>query len=236
MASSLPLETDAGPMPVASWRHTVRLAGIFVVLGASGLLLPHGSVPASAAPEVRPHMAGVYAMLIGAEWLLFRAVNAGLRPRSLDWRTLMGRDGSGIGDLARDVLLGVLLCAVWVAAVAAVRSSSAGPPADLSLLPTGAVETVLWVALALSAGFCEEIAFRGYFQRQFEALTGRPGTAVAMQAILFAISHAYQGIPSALAIGAYGVLFGVLALWRGRLRPGMVAHALTDLVLGLFGR
>jgi membrane protease YdiL (CAAX protease family) len=234
MASSLPLERGARPLPVASRRHTVRLAAIFVVLGASGLLLPHGSAPTGAAPETHRNVAVLYATLIGAEWLLFRAVTAGLRSKGIDWRALVGR--AGAGDLAGDALLGVLLCAGWVSAVLAVRSSSAGPAAEASLLPQGALETALWIVLALSAGFCEEITFRGYFQRQFEALTGRRGVALVMQAVLFGLAHAYQGLPSTVAIAGYGVLFGALALWRGSLRPGMVAHALTDLVLGLFGR
>jgi membrane protease YdiL (CAAX protease family) len=101
------------------------------------------------------------------------------------------------------------------------------------LLPQGALETALWVALSLSAGFCEEIAFRGYFQRQFEAFTRSRTVALLLQAALFGIAHGYQGWRSALAIAGYGVLFGALAIWRENLRPGILAHALTDLVLGL---
>ena len=56
-----------------------------------------------------------------------------------------------------------------------------------------------------------------------------------MQAALFGIAHAYQGLWSVLAIAAYGVVFGALALWRGSLRAGMVAHAVTDVLLGLGG-
>jgi membrane protease YdiL (CAAX protease family) len=104
-----------------------------------------------------------------------------------------------------------------------------------SLLPQGVTESVLWILLSLSAGFCEEITFRGYFQRQFEALTGSKGVALVMQAALFGIAHAYQGLWSALAVTAYGALFGAIALWRGSLRAGMVAHALTDVLLGLGG-
>jgi membrane protease YdiL (CAAX protease family) len=235
MASSVSVERDAATAPVASWRHTGRLVAIFVVLGASGLLLHRGAPPTPAAPDRHPPVAALYASLIAAEWLLFRAVTAGLESTGNDWRTLMGRAGSGGGDLARDALLGVLLCAAWVTAVLVVRSSSADP-AGPSLLPQGALETALWIVLSLSAGFCEEITFRGYFQRQFEAYTHRPAVALAMQAALFGVAHGYQGLPSVLAIAGYGMLFGALALWRRSLRPGMVAHALTDLALGLFGR
>ncbi|HET6899219.1 MAG TPA: CPBP family intramembrane glutamic endopeptidase, partial [Vicinamibacteria bacterium] len=208
---------------------------IFVVLGAAGLLLHRGAPPTPAAASGHPPVASLYASLIAAEWLLFRLVTAGMKAKGNDWRTLMGRTGSGVSGIARDALLGLLLCAAWVTAVLVVRSSSTDP-AGPSLLPRGALETALWIVLSLSAGFCEEITFRGYFQRQFEACTHRPAVALAMQAVLFGIAHAYQGLPSVLAIAGYGVVFGALALWRGSLRPGMVAHALTDLALGLFAR
>jgi hypothetical protein len=29
------------------------------------------------------------------------------------------------------------------------------------------------------------------------------------------------------------MLFGLLALWRRRVRPGIIAHALTDIIAGL---
>ena len=32
----------------------------------------------------------------------------------------------------------------------------------------------------------------------------------------------------------FGLLFGVVALWRRSLRPGMIAHAATDIMSGLF--
>jgi membrane protease YdiL (CAAX protease family) len=235
MASPVLVERDAAIAPVASWRHTGRLVAIFVVLGASGLLLHRGAPPTPAAPGPHPPLAALYASLIAAEWLLFRLVTAGLKAKGNDWRTLMGRTGSGGGDVARDALLGVLLCAAWVTAVLVVRSSSTDP-AGPSLLPQSALETALWIVLSLSAGFCEEITFRGYFQRQFEACAHRPAVALALQAALFGIAHGYQGLPSVLAIAGYGVIFGALALWRGSLRPGIVAHALTDLALGLLAR
>jgi hypothetical protein len=30
-------------------------------------------------------------------------------------------------------------------------------------------------------------------------------------------------------------MFGLLALWRGSLRPGMIAHSGTDILSGIFG-
>ena len=104
------------------------------------------------------------------------------------------------------------------------------------LLPRGWLEVGLWIGLSLSAAFCEELTFRGYFQIQFGAFTRSPAAGLVLQALLFGVAHAYQGPRSVILIALYGALFGAVALWRRSLRPGMVAHALTDLVLGLLAR
>jgi CAAX protease family protein len=88
--------------------------------------------------------------------------------------------------------------------------------------------------LSLSAGFCEEIVFRGYFQRQIAAWTGSQTAAVILQGILFGILHGYQGVAACARIACFGVLYGLVATWRRSLRPGMTAHALTDVLSGIF--
>ncbi len=235
MATLPSIERLPEPAPVASWRHTRVLVALFVVLAACGVLL-HGRERASGTGHP-PNVVPLYLSLIAAEWLLFRAVAAGVGSTGTNWRVLLGRASFGWRNLAGDALSGVLLCAGWVTVVLACSSSSSeGGAAMRSLLPRTALETALWVLLALSAGFCEEITFRGYFQAQFEALTRSKGMALIMQAALFGLGHTYEGLSSALAIVGYGVLFGVLALWRRSLRPAMLAHALTDLILGLVAR
>ena len=101
-------------------------------------------------------------------------------------------------------------------------------------LPRGVLEASLWVGLSASAGFAEELVFRGYLQRQLAALTRSPWAAWALQSALFGISHGYQGAVACAKIAIYGALFGALAIWRRSLRPGMLAHAATDILAGLF--
>jgi membrane protease YdiL (CAAX protease family) len=36
-------------------------------------------------------------------------------------------------------------------------------------------------------------------------------------------------------IAMFGSLYGLLALWRKSLRPGMMAHAFGDILSGIFG-
>jgi membrane protease YdiL (CAAX protease family) len=78
------------------------------------------------------------------------------------------------------------------------------------------------------------VVFRGYFQRQFEAFTGSKWLALCLQAVLFGISHGYQGAQACVKIAIFGALFGLLALWRGSLRPGIIAHAGSDILSGIF--
>ena len=80
--------------------------------------------------------------------------------------------------------------------------------------------------VSIVAGVCEEIVFRGYLQRQLPI-------GVASQAIVFGVSHGYQGVRSIINITVIGLLFGVAAKWRRGLVPGMIAHAATD-IAGVF--
>jgi len=84
----------------------------------------------------------------------------------------------------------------------------------------------------MTAGFCEEIIFRGYLQRQFAAVAHTMLGGVALSAIVFGASHGYEGSPRMLLLALYGLMFGLLAWWRKSLRPGMIAHAWHDALSG----
>jgi uncharacterized protein len=73
------------------------------------------------------------------------------------------------------------------------------------------------------------VAFRGYLQKQFRAITGSAGWAVLLQAVVFGVGHLYEGVGPVARITLFGVLFGLFALWRKSLRPGMIAHAWADI-------
>ncbi len=101
------------------------------------------------------------------------------------------------------------------------------------LLPQSLAEIAVWTAVSVTAGFCEEAVFRGYLQKQFQALTGSSAVGVVVQAFLFGAAHGYQGVKNVMVITVLGGLYGLLALWRRSLRPGMIAHAWSDLYGGL---
>jgi len=47
------------------------------------------------------------------------------------------------------------------------------------------------------------------------------------------MAHVYQGYRVGTLVGLYGTMFGILAHWRGSVRPGMMAHAWQDSVSGI---
>jgi len=83
-----------------------------------------------------------------------------------------------------------------------------------------------------SAAVGEELVFRGFLQSRLQALLGTQrgaGLAAALlQAMVFGLAHAYQGLGGVIVTGCVGLVFG-LAYWRLRcLWPLMLAHGLID--------
>lgn len=142
-------------------------------------------------------------------------------------RDLVGGRWATPTAVIKDIALGAGLWAVWIGLMNA--HILGGPNAAQKLLPQGILESLAWLPLALSAGFCEELAFRGYLQKQFQAITGSAWWAVLIQALVFGIGHLYEGVGAVARITLFGALFGLFALWRKSLRPGMIAHAWSDI-------
>jgi len=102
------------------------------------------------------------------------------------------------------------------------------------LAPANRIEIAAWVLLCLLVGFVEEVVFRGYLQRQFIGLARNGITmGVLASAIVFGGAHAYQGVRGMALLTVFGILFGVLALYRRSLRAGIFAHSWHDLIAGL---
>jgi hypothetical protein len=173
-------------------------------------------------------------MAMALDWALFLYTWVFVRKGGTRLRDLVGGSWSP-KSIALDVAIALPFWIVWEW-TARVMHGLLGPSTARTvdiLLPRTSLEMAVWIAVSVTAGFCEEAVFRGYLQRQFHALTGNAAIAVLAQAALFGIAHGYQGIKNALVITVLGLLYGLLALGRGNLRPGMIAHAWSDLYAGL---
>jgi hypothetical protein len=215
------------PLIAPAW-HTIVFIAIFIGLSVAGGFFQHA---AQQHPQpIAPHANAVprYISVLISEWLLVLYVRMGVHKRGVRLRDLVGGRWATPKDVLKDFALGAALWALWMG----LQNShllGGGTNAAQGLLPQGLLESLAWIPLALSAGFCEELAFRGYLQKQFQAIVGSSALAILFQAIVFGVGHLYEGVGAAARITLFGVLFGLLALWRKSLRPGVIAHAWSDI-------
>lgn len=221
---------------IAAWWHTAILIAFFVLTAVAGAALQQQAGQHSSLVQHRPNVALLYVWLIAGEAALAYYVWRGLpRPAGSALRQLVGGRWGNPRAVLQDTLLAIAFWVLWkgIAICWGLWLGSNHAASVSPLIPRGAAESLLWVALSITAGTVEELVFRGYLQRQLTALTGSTWLALVFQAAIFAIAHGYQGLQNCLAIGLYGALVTLLALWRKSLRPGMIAHVWTDLVSGL---
>jgi membrane protease YdiL (CAAX protease family) len=100
-----------------------------------------------------------------------------------------------------------------------------------ALVPHTRRELAWWAAVSLSAGFSEELIFRGYLIWAFRPFLGLWGGA-ALSLVVFATAHGYQGAGGALAVGIVGAFLTLVVLIFGSLWPAVVMHLLIDLQQG----
>lgn len=244
MSTDLPVVPDqfpaappapAEPAPVAPAWHTVLFLAVVVVFALMAaqrqgrMIALHGRVY-------------VYLMTLAWEYLLVGYILWGARKKSVPLREIVGGKWKSVADALIDVGIGFSFWMIAAGILAglsyAMGLASASQIAEAkkqlgALLPRTGLELALWLLLSATAGFCEEIMFRGYLQRQFRAATRSTAAAIVLQAVVFGIAHAYQGGRRIILIGVYGALFGILAAWRKSLRPGMIGHAMQDAFSGL---
>jgi hypothetical protein len=137
-----------------------------------------------------------------------------------------------VGSFFRDLGLAVGFLIVVVPLVGIIAYLLGGDPDMANIIPKTVFELMLWLGLAATAGFCEELIFRGYLTHQFRAWTGNLIFAILLQGGLFRLAHGYYGRVT-VAITLQGWLLGLLAYWRKSLRPGMLAHGLQDGIGGI---
>jgi membrane protease YdiL (CAAX protease family) len=99
-----------------------------------------------------------------------------------------------------------------------------------NILPRSAQEKRMWVHVALTAGICEEILFRGFLIYYAQSILGLEIVgAVAFSSAIFAICHYYQGTSNMLRVGIVGAILGTIMVMTQSLVFCIALHAVLDL-------
>ena len=181
----------------------------------------------------------IYYSLIVSQWLLVALValffaSAG---RSLaDLGQSLGPRPSGTLVTAAAVLAFFSVLSIFT--TQQLRGAS---PSDLprrmrragKILPQTGRERAWFAVVAITAGVCEEILYRGYVPWAVAGWTGNVLAGYGLAAIVFGLGHAYQGKDGMIVTGILGLFFGALAYFVKSLVPGQLLHIAIDLVNGI---
>ena len=106
-------------------------------------------------------------------------------------------------------------------------------------LPENNYELRHFSIVALSAGICEEILFRGFFITYLLSLFGNSfnaqAAALLIPTVIFAVSHFYQGWKAVAKIALLSLAFGILFIISESLLVPILLHIFVDLVSGYAG-
>jgi uncharacterized protein len=133
--------------------------------------------------------------------------------------------------------------ALWTAAMMAAGAAivtafrAAGlqeSPIMHDLIPHTSSEKCVFAGLSVSAGICEEVAFRGFLLAALSIAIGSSITALALSSIIFGVMHSHQNAGGAARASVLGAVLAIPLLATGSLLPSIAAHALIDLAGGLW--
>lgn len=223
------------PQPTSRRRW---LAGLLVgtILWAIAVFIAHTFPVIFLDRELQGPTYAIVALLFAP--LAFGAVSVGLRVA----RCSLSAAGFTTENAREDVLIGASIAVIWAVLQFAIIIPLTGGAerADVVVnarqLGTTLSGLAAFVLLAWGGGFAEEVFFRAHLMTTLRGIAGASPLAsafvVLVPTILFAMLHGYQGgWIGMLDTGIFGgVTLSVLFLWRGRLLPCVVAHALWNTI------
>jgi membrane protease YdiL (CAAX protease family) len=145
-------------------------------------------------------------------------------------RQLVAQLGLAAPNVSREVLIGLLLGVLaWAAVLLALAvtlavwavSGGRSLPKPSPIVPwIAALPVMVRVMVSLSAGFVEEIFFRGFLQ---------PRVGIALSTVCFVLAHVSYGQPfMLLGVCLLSLIYAFLVRWRQTIWPAIAAHALFD--------
>jgi membrane protease YdiL (CAAX protease family) len=104
------------------------------------------------------------------------------------------------------------------------------------IFPNTNSEVVLFAALSVTAGLCEEFLYRGFVFGALSHIHFPVAAVLAISSVMFGLAHAYQGRGGMAGTLVLGTVFGTARILYDSLVPVVLWHAVIDIVAGLAGR
>src|SRR5438445_9318679 len=103
------------------------------------------------------------------------------------------------------------------------------------ILPQSTEELLPYLALAITAGLCEEFLYRGFAMAVLLHVGLQAWAAVLLSSVLFGVAHSYQGRGGILMTIVIGLVLGSSRLAYESLVPAIFWHSAVDVVAGTAG-
>jgi len=178
--------------------------------------------------QIRPFSARAMFIAAFIEWTLCFVAYRGILASGLTFSEVLGQPWSTLADFRKDFKNALLVVFVILASTALFVRLEPFVSGHRGRAKTG-LEYLVTLLVAVTAGYTEEVVFRGFLLRQFRILTHNLVAAVLLQAVLFSLFHGgNQSLTQYLKHGFSGCVFAYLAIRRKSLWPAILAHVLLD--------
>ncbi len=208
---------------ILPWRGRVRMKKL--------LAMPHVSTM---------ERLGLYASTIAFQWFAVAMVA---------WRAWAhGFTASQLGLTIQDrtrILIASIAGAVTIATLQWLNLRRAGRiPVEARgsiqalaerILPQSTVELLPYLALAITAGLCEEFLYRGFAVAVLLHVGLQAWAVVLLTSVLFGLAHSYQGRGGIVMTLLIGLVLGTSRIAYDSLMPAIFWHNAVDVVAGTAG-
>ena len=103
------------------------------------------------------------------------------------------------------------------------------------ILPQSLIELLPYLALAITAGLCEEFLYRGFAMAVLTQAGLRTSLVVFVSSALFGLAHSYQGRGGMVMTFVVGIVLGLSRIAYNSLVPAVIWHTAVDVVAGTAG-
>jgi len=166
------------------------------------------------------------AVNIGVKWLVVLALSM-----IAFWAQRLPPSDFGIrGVRWRDVLAAIGGMVVGIALSGVANRTVAMPLSVDDLQEIAKMSVSLRLALAVTAGICEEFIYRSFAIEELTFLTGKRWLSAAVAWVFFTVGHVRLcNLSTALIVpGTFGAVLTALYLWRRNLASCALMHAAVD--------